>query len=180
MIAILNIFVYGCIKEAVVPTSLKIIVQDDAGNISPGATVKISYLTSYNKTKTTDSKGVVEFSELTDPYYMVEMKNGCLSKVASTGNLIPSKTNVHTFKLTGKGTINFNNNSTTSATFKFEISRPDNTTSSFVAEARSSYYGIYTIGTYSIRVIALTGMVYDKTFTGTLKCGGELNINFPN
>lgn len=179
------LFFWGCIKEAVIPTSLKIIAKDESGNPLKGATVKI-YYDQFEKTVTTDSKGAAEFSELPVNYYFIDIKKGCLSYESGSYNaiilsdLVPGKINVFAYELTEEGRINYNNTNPPGNPYFYTIyvSGPY-TDFNFAADPNTSYYGYYPVGSYSVRVHNEMGNT-DVIITGTLTCGGTLDVNFSN
>jgi hypothetical protein len=180
-------FFWGCIKEATIPTALKIIVKDESGNLIKGASVKIYYSAEFEKTVISDSKGAAEFTDLPVSWYCIDIKKGCLSYESGNTNailfsaLIPNKINVFTYQLEGEGRINFNNDNPPDNPIYYTIyvEGPLYTNFNFEAAAVTDYYGYYPVGFYTVRVERQDGIII-KTVTGTLTCGGTLDVSFSN
>jgi len=170
-------------------TSLEITLKDDLGNPVTGATVKLySSETNYSNgtnevqgSKTSDSKGVVLFDNLSSIKYYFSADKDCLTNafggVATSNALTSSTKNMVTCILAKSGTLKINN--TSSNPYDIYINgvlkitnMAGGTTQSFKAA----------IGTYNVRVLQKSGYVFtptDKTYSGSISCGTVLNCTFP-
>ena len=171
------------------PTSLEISVKDNLGNPVSGATVKlystesdwISETFQVLTTQTTNSSGVVIFKPLAASKYFWKISKGCQSNIyttyTSTSALTSNINNLVTSILGSTGTLTIINNST----YPYDIYL--NGTLQFVNMAGGSRKDLLVpTGNYTIRVLQKSGYVLtptDKTYTGSLVCGGTLSTTFP-
>lgn len=171
------------------PTSLQISVKDNIGNPVSGATVKLystetDFINETNQvltTQSTNTSGVVVFKPLTASKYYWKIVNGCQRNIytsyTSTSALTLNINNLVTCVLGGTGTLTLINNSAN----PYDIYL--NGTLQFVNMAGGSRKDLLVpTGNYTIRVLQKSGYVLtptDKTYTGSLVCGGTLSTTFP-
>jgi PKD repeat protein len=171
------------------PTSLQISIKDNLGNAVSGATVKLySSLTDWTNetnqvltTQTSNTNGVVTFSPLSPAIYYWKIMSGCQTNLfgsnTSTTALTANINNTVTSVLGGTGTLTLNNNSTNPYDIYVNgilqiTNMSGGSTRNFAAP----------VGNYTIRVIQKSGFILsptDKTYTGSLICGGTLTVAFP-
>lgn len=171
------------------PTSLQITIKDDLGNPVVGASVKLySSITDWTNetnqvltTQTSNANGVVVFSPLSAIKYFWKITKDCQNNLmggnTTTTALTANNLNTINAVLAKTGTLTFKNNSTN----PYDVfvngvltvaNMAGGTTQSFIAP----------IGSYSIRVLQKSGYLIsptDKTYTGSLSCGGSLLTSFP-
>ena len=171
------------------PTALQITVKDNLGNAVVGASVKLySSVTDYNNgtnqlltTQISNASGVVTFSPLSAIKYYWLASSSCQNNVfGSNTTTSPLTTNITTTVTTiiaGTGTLTFSNISSNPYDVYINgvlqiTNMAGGTTQSYTAA----------IGSYSIRILQKSGYLIsptDKTYTGTLACGGTLTTTFP-
>lgn len=170
------------------PTSLQITVINSVGNPVIGASVTLysSQTDLLNNTNalgssTSDSKGMVTFSNLSAIQYYWLAQDGCEnnvnSSVTSQTPLTANINNTVTSTLSGTGTLKFVNTSANpyhvyvNGVLSGDISG---------GQSGDEYYA--PIGNYTIRVVQISGYAVtptDESFTGTLSCGSSLTTTFP-
>lgn len=172
------------------PTSLEITVKDDLGNPISGATVKlyIEFADLQNQrdqigtTQISDALGKVKFDNLDAIKYYWFAESDCLNNyngsVTTTDALTEGLNNTLTTILTSTGTLKLKSNSTNP--YKIYI----NGTYEFDVEGGETTYSFYRpTGSYSIRVLQKSGyLIYptDITYTGTINCGSNFEVIFPD
>ncbi len=189
---------YGCSKsgdsspQTVTPTTLKITVTNSVGSKVSGASVKL-YATAADytaaqtggtdkpiATSTTDATGSAVFTADALIYYFF-VQNGCENNgnaVAVTNGIISHTENVVSTVLSGTGTLKFINNSTN----PYDIYVNGTVKITNMAGGTSQNLTLAPTGNYTIRVLQKSGYAVtptDKTFTGTITCGGILTTTFP-
>lgn len=170
------------------PTSLQISVKDNLGNPVIGATVKLydnqnDWINETNQLLTTqvsNSSGIVTFKPLTTKTYYWKITNGCQNNIyttsTSSSSLTGNVTNLITTILGSTGTLALNN--TSANPYDIYI----NGTLQFAMAGGARRDLLVPTGVYSIRVLQKSGFLLtptDRTYTGTLLCGGTLTTTFP-
>src|SRR5690606_37544384 len=151
---------------------------DDLGNTITGASVKLyssqtDWSNGTNQVGTTqfsDASGKVKFSDLSSiKYYWLaekDCKNNVNGGVTTTSALTANVNNTVNVILSSTGTLKFV--STSSNPYRIYI----NGTAAFDMNGGTTQYKYYMpTGSYSIRVLQLSGYVFtptDQTYTGTL------------
>lgn len=177
------------IQPTITPTSLELTLKDDLGNTITGASVKLyssqtNWSNGTNQVGTTqfsDASGKVKFSDLSSiKYYWLaekDCKNNVNGGVITTSALTANVNNTVNVILSSTGTLKFV--STSSNPYRIYI----NGTAAFDMNGGTTQYKYYMpTGSYSIRVLQLSGYVFtptDQTYTGTLNCGQTMTITFP-
>jgi hypothetical protein len=172
-----------------VQTSLELTLKDNLGNIISGAAVKLySSQTDWNNgtnqvgtTQFSDASGKVKFNNLSNiKYYWFAEKdcqNNVNGAVTTTSALTANVNNTLNVILTSTGTLRFVSNSNNP--YRIFI----NGTVAFDMNGNTTQVRNYMpTGSYSIRVLQLSGYVFsptDQTYTGTLGCGQTLTTTFP-
>lgn len=179
----------SCKKDEPTPTSLELTLKDELGNIVSGAAVKLySSQTDWNNgsnqvgtTQTSNAAGVVTFTNVSNiKYYWFaekDCKNNVNGGIASVSTLTANTINTFNIVLSSTGTLKFVN--TSSNPYHIYINGVAITDLNG-GSTLSDYY--MPIGAYSLRVLQISGYILsptDKTFTGTLTCGGTLLVTFP-
>ncbi len=176
-------------EEAPPPTSLELTIQDNIGNITSGATVKLyssqsdmkSDVNQIESTMTSDATGKVKFNGLSNIKYYWSAEKGCMNNVYGTNTT------------TSPLTLNVNNEVNVimsgTGTFQFICSSNNpyriylNGIHAFDINGNSIIDSdIMPTGSYSVRVLQLSGyLVYptDETYNVTLDCGESQSILFP-
>lgn len=179
----------SCKKDEPTPTSLELTLKDELGNIVSGAAVKLySSQTDWNNgsnqvgtTQTSNAAGVVTFTNVSNiKYYWFaekDCKNNVNGGIASASALTANTINTFNIVLSSTGTLKFVN--TSSNPYHIYINGVAITDLNG-GSTLSDYY--MPIGAYSLRVLQISGYILsptDKTYTGTLTCGGTLLVTFP-
>ena len=169
-------------------TDLKITFTDASGNKVSGASVSLySNLTDFLnessavRTGTSDANGSITFSSLAASTYLWRGKSGCMSNDNSTYStssaISANQTTSLSSVMRSTGTLKFTN--TSSNPYRVYVNgvvvgdQPGGT----VTSLRYSLTGSYTV-----RVLQLSGYAVtptDKTYTGSVTCGGTLNTTYP-
>jgi hypothetical protein len=180
----ISTFFLSCKKENIAPpdTSITILVNDESGNIVPGATVDLfaSLTTNDSIVQVTNSKGMATFKALSPIVYYWTVVSGCKTNLgSSTSTIYPITKNTDNQMGTvikGTGLINFTNNSSN----PYDVYVNGTLVHEMNGNSVESDYHIE--GTYTIRVLQVSGYLFtptDETFTGNVVCGGTLNVVFP-
>jgi hypothetical protein len=188
MVIIGLVIVNSCKKEPT-PTTLELSIIDEFGNIVSGASVELySSETDWNNasnqigtTLTSNALGKVRFNTVSNIkyYWFVEKdcKNNVNGTITSTSALTANINNTFNVIITSTGTLKFV--STSNYPYRIYI----NGVVAFEMNGGTTHYEYYMpIGSYSIRVLQLSGYVIsptDLTYTGTLNCGSTLLTTFP-
>jgi hypothetical protein len=169
-------------------TSLQITVTDNLGNTVQGALVALySSESDFNNDvnrvnlQTTDSKGIVTFSNLQAIKYYWFAQNGCrnniFGSVMTTNPITANIKNTVTTILQSTGVLKFVNTSTN----PYHVYVNNQLYTDLAGGAtKSTEFAL--AGSYTIRVVQISGYIVsptDKTYTGTLSCGGTLTTTFP-
>ena len=172
-------------------TTLQITAKDAAGNLLPGAIIKL-YASKNNfdlgLTETamqiTGSNGSTVFTHLAGQTYWFRIDAGCksnlsgLSSTSTSANVMYGISNSAIVKLESLGTLKMVNNS--SAPYKVYVNGTLMIAS--MSGGITSYIYYLLAGNYDIRVVQLSGFAIsptDKTYSGVLVCGGTLQTVFP-
>lgn len=181
---------FSCSKKSSTPapTSLQITFTDAGGSLVPGTSVTLypseaAYLAGTNaiETGTTDSKGMISFTNLSSNQYYWLAQDGCLNNVngivTTLNPLTANANNEVTSVLTSTGVLKFVNTSSNpyhvyaNGTLLFDV-----------AGGQTQYSYWVPIGNYTIRVVQVSGYAVtptDESFTGTVTCGVTLTTTFP-
>jgi len=177
------------------PTSLELSIKDNVGNPISGATVELfssendlvdaaknGVSTNVLSTGYSSSDGTVTFTNLSAiKYYFYafhDCENNINGGVVTNNALIANTKNNFTCVLSGTGTLKFVNTSSN----PYEIYVNGAVFYSSLSGGQTLIHQFATSGSYSIRVLQLSGYIVsptDKTYTGTLNCGGALTTTFP-
>jgi hypothetical protein len=177
---------FGCSKDSTptTPTTNLQITVSDAGGTIGGASVtlypsliSLEYQTNPVASLPTNSSGVVTFTNLTPQQYYWLAQDGC---EAGTGNIVTTEdvTTKTTTDLIATGTLVFTNTSSN----PYEVKVNGAVAYPSLAGGVTETLVIQPAEAYSIEVIQLSGYTLyptDKTYTGTLSCGGTLTTTFP-
>lgn len=187
--------IMGCSKSKSDPTPtpvqktvLKITVTD-GGNLVPGASVKLygSQSDMQNNANalgvaTTDNAGVATFTDILAIKYYFYVQSGCKDNfngnVSTASAIIANSTNTATVAVSSVGQLKMVNTSNN----PYQVYVNGVLTLSSLAGNTSYTLTEAPAGNYTIRVVQLSGYVVtptDKTYTGTLACGGVLTTTFP-
>ena len=171
------------------PTALQITVKDNLGNPVAGALVKLySTLTDWtNETnqiltsQTSNTNGVVTFAPLSAISYYWKISSGCQNNIfgsnTTSAALSSNTTTTVTSIIGGTGIIALTNSSSNpydvfiNGTLQVS-SMPGGTSKNLIAP----------VGSYSVRILQKSGYLItptDKTYTGSVACGGTLIVSFP-
>jgi hypothetical protein len=193
-IILASFVLFSCSKKdqpdpAPIPTTdLKITFTDASGNKVSGASVSLySNLTDFLnessafRTGTTDVNGAIIFSSLAASTYLWRGKSGCMSNDNSTYStssaISANQTTSLSSVMRSTGTLKFTN--TSSNPYRVYVNgvvvgdQPGGTVTSLK-------YSL--TGSYTVRVLQLSGYAVtptDKTYTGSVTCGGTLNTTYP-
>lgn len=197
MLLIIALF-FGCSKDdsstllTLPPTTLKIIVKDDSGNLVSQAQVKLylsvtDFINNTNQvltTQTTNSNGEATFSPVSNilTYYWSASKDCKKNIFDSTNNnpfyLLSNSVNTYYTTISDKGVLTFKNTSINPYNvYVNNVLKISNMTGG----TTNSYY--YAPGNYSIRVEQQSGYIFFPTiltYTETLNCGTILTTTFPD
>jgi hypothetical protein len=131
--------------------------------------------------KTSDSKGVALFDNLSSIKYYFSADKDCLTNAfggnVTSNALTPSMKSMVTCILSKSGTLKINN--TSSNPYDVYINGVLKITNMAGGSTQSFKAGT---GTYNIRVLQKNGYILyptDKTFSGSISCGTTLNCTFP-
>lgn len=172
-------------QNATKNTILEALVVDASVQPISGASVKLYASESdwnneqnVKATMTTNAQGRVKFEGLSAARYWVAAAEGCRWGGANTTNAIAAgKTTTINTTLVGRGKMVFNNTSSN----KYNV-YVDGTFQAAM-NGNSTFTILHAItGAKTVRVVQQEGyLVYptDKTYTGTLSCGGTLTASFP-
>ena len=187
---------FGCSKEdstslTLPPTTLKIVVNDDAGNPVSQAQVKIfGSQSDYNNnlqlftTQLTNNQGEASFSPVNtyNTYYWRVTKD-CKTSVFDTNNnhnnlfLLSNAVNTYSTTISDKGILIFTNNSSN----PYNVYVNDQLLITMDGNSTKSYY--YPPANYSIKVVQQSGYVLYptiQTYNVTSSCNSILTTSFPN
>ena len=182
-------FLSSCSKSSTpAPTALQITITDGLGNVVTGASVTLygSQTDWTNNTNpigsaTSDSKGVVTFTNLSSTTYYWLAQDGCENNIhGSATNQTPltaNATTTITTVLAGTGTLKFVN--TSANPYHVYV---NGTYIGDVAGGETAISANDVLGSYTIRVLQISGYAVtptDESFTGTLSCGSTLTTTFP-
>lgn len=176
-------------KKKDAPTTLEMILKDNLGNPISGASVKLyASQTDWNNsanqvgsTQFADASGLVTFTDLSNIQYYWFAEKDCQNNVngaiTTTTSLTAGITNTVNVIISSTGTLKFV--STSNNPYRIFI----NGTASFDMNGNTTQYKYFMpVGSYSLRVLQLSGYVFtptDKTYTGTFGCGQTLTVTFP-
>jgi hypothetical protein len=186
------LFFNGCHKDE--SASLEVRVLNESGSPVSGASVRVySFLDNLQNNSnvlysaTTNHNGIATISGIPVPTggssYYVHAQHGCQSSYLfgvpiSKNWVYPGQKTAITKTIRNSGSLRFVN--TSSNPYRvfldgvvFIESMPGNTSRTFTYMAAKGY---------TVRVLQLSGFAVfptDRTFTGTLSCGGTLTTTFP-
>ena len=184
------VFFVSCSKDSPepTPTSLELTLRDELGNVVSGATVKLysSATDLINGTNLvgsiqySDAAGKVKFSNLSNIIYYwyaeKDCKNNAYGTITTTTPLTSNVNNQLNVVLSSTGTIKFVN--TSSDPYAVYI----NGTFGFNMNGGATEYRSGKTGSYSIRVLQLSGYFFtptEETFNVALTCGQTFSVTFP-
>lgn len=172
-----------------VPTSLELTLKDNLGNSVSGASVKLyssesdweNETNQIGSTQTSDASGKVKFNDLSNIKYYWLAKKDCQNNVngavTTTSELTANTVNSLNVILSSTGTLRFVSTSTNP--YRIFI----NGTAAFEMAGGTTENLFYVpTGSYSIRVLQLSGYVFtptDQTYTANVGCGQTITTTFP-